>query len=66
MVPMGLISTPFISFRDIEVEKIDLYSDAWGFNSEFGDVIQLLEMAEIVPGKKLINNLKEEIKKRAY
>ena len=66
MMPMGLTSTPFISFRDIEVEETDLYSDAWGFNSEFGDVIQLLEMAEIVPGKKLINNLKEEIKKRAY
>jgi len=64
MMPMGLISTPFISFRDIEVEEVDLYGDAWGFNSEFGDVIRLLEMAEIVPGKKLTNKLIEEIKKR--
>jgi hypothetical protein len=65
MVPMGLISTPFISFHDIEVDEIDLYGDAWGFNSEFGDVIQLLEMVRIVPEKRLTDRLIEKIKKQA-
>ncbi len=30
---MGLNSTPFISYRDIKTENIDLFEDAWGLNS---------------------------------
>lgn len=65
MVPMGLISTPFISFQDIEVEEIDLYSDAWGFNSEFGEVINLLEKVEFAPDKTLTDRLLKKIRKHS-
>ena len=30
MKPMELISTQFITFREIKVEEIDLIEDAWG------------------------------------
>jgi hypothetical protein len=62
MKPMGLNSTPFISYRDINVEGIDLIEDAWGFNSEFHDVISLLSQLNIVPERKLIKKLIEKIR----
>jgi len=64
MKPMVLNSTPFISYRDIKVEGIDLIEDAWGFNSEFCDVISLLRQLKVEPEKKLINNLIEKIRYR--
>jgi hypothetical protein len=63
MKPMGLNSTPFITYRDIKVENIDLYEDAWGINSEFCDVIQFLRQAKAVPGKRLTKRLIEKIRK---
>jgi hypothetical protein len=65
MAPMGLIFTRFISFKEIATEDIDLYEDAWGLNSEFTDVIQFLEKADIVPDKKLTNRMMVEIRKRS-
>jgi hypothetical protein len=62
--PMGLISTPFVSYRDIKVKHLDLFEDAWGINSEFCDVIDLLNLVKPVPGrrltKRLINKLRKE------
>ena len=63
MKPMGLTSTPFISYHDIKVEDIDLIEDAWGLNSEFCDVIDLLGQIKTVPGKRLTNRLIEKIRK---
>ena len=61
---MGLNSTPFISYCDIKVENIDLIEDAWGLNSEFCDVIDLLGQLKSVPGKSLTTDLIKKIRKQ--
>jgi len=61
MKPMGLTSTPFISYHNIRVKDEDLFEDAWGFNSEFYDVIKLLQRIKTVPGKRLTKRLIEKI-----
>jgi hypothetical protein len=63
MRPMGLNSTPFISYHDIKVENIDLFEDAWGLNSEFSDVIYLLRQVQPAAGKKLTKRLIEKIRR---
>jgi hypothetical protein len=63
MKPMGLNSTQFITFRDIKVEDIDLLEDAWGINSEFGDVIALLRQVNPVPERCLTTSLIKKIRK---
>jgi hypothetical protein len=63
MKPMGLTCTPFITYRDIKVEDIDLFEDAWGFNSEFCDVIGVLRRVKSAPGKRLTKKLINKIKK---
>ena len=64
MKPMVLTSTPFIKYHEIKVEDIDLIEDAWGFNSEFYDVIDLLRQIKAVPGKSLTTNLILKIRKK--
>lgn len=61
---MGLNSTPFISYHRIKVNDIDLFEDAWGLNSEFCDVIDLIRQLKIVPGKRLTKSLIETIRKQ--
>jgi hypothetical protein len=63
MKPMGLISTPFISYHDIKVNDVDLLEDAWGISSEFCDVINLLHQVKAVPGKRLTKRLIQKIRK---
>jgi hypothetical protein len=63
MKPMELISTQFITFREIKVEEIDLIEDAWGINSEFCDVIDLLREIEPIPERCLTTNLIKKIRK---
>jgi len=55
MKPMGLISTPFITFRDIKVKDIDLLEDAMGLNTEFNDVITVLRFIKNCSGEKVDN-----------
>lgn len=64
MKPMDLISTPLITFSEIEVENIDLIEDAWGLNSEFYDVIDMLHMVKAVPGRCLTRNLMKKLRKK--
>ena len=64
MKPMGLISTQFITFREIKVKDIDLIEDAWGLNSEFSDVIDLLRLVNPVPERCLTTNLINKIRKK--
>jgi hypothetical protein len=64
MKPMGLTSTPFISYHNINVKDLDLFEDAWGLNSEFSDVINLLRKIKVVPGRKLTKRLVEKIRKQ--
>jgi hypothetical protein len=63
MKPMGLNSTPFISYHEIDVVEIDLLEDAWGLNSEFCDVIMVLDNLKIVAPKPLTNKLMEKVRK---
>ena len=62
-VPMGLISTQFVSYHKIKVNKVDLFEDAWGINSEFRDVIEFLDQLKPVPGRRMTKNLIEKIRK---
>ncbi len=55
-MPMGLNSTPFISYHDIRTEDIDLIEDAWGFKTEFYDVIDILGEVKPVPEKEFDQN----------
>lgn len=62
MKPMGLISTHFLLYQEILVDDIDIYEDAWGFETEFHDVISILKQARPVAGKKLTNRLIKRIR----
>jgi hypothetical protein len=61
---MELNSTPFISYHNIKVKDVDLFEDAWGLNSEFCDVIDLLRQIKAVPGRRLTIRLIEKIRKQ--
>ena len=63
MKPMVLISTQFITLQEINVEEVDLIEDAWGLNSEFSDVIDLLREINPVPERCLTTNLIKKIRK---
>lgn len=54
---MDLNSTPFISYSEINVEATDIYEDAWGFSSEFRDVISLLGEIDTSPGDLMADRL---------
>lgn len=60
---MGIISTQFITYSDIKIQNIDLIEDAWGLNSEFCDVIELLRHIKVEPEKKLTKKLIDKIRK---
>jgi len=64
MKPMGLNSTPLLSYHFIRTENIDLIEDAFGLNSEFSDVISLLGLVKTVPGKRLTRTLIEKVRKK--
>jgi hypothetical protein len=64
MKPMVIISTQFITLQDIKVEEIDLIEDAWGLDSEFSDVIDLLREIDPVPERCLTTNLIKKIRKK--
>jgi hypothetical protein len=59
--PMGLTSTPFLSYHEINLKETDLLEDAWGFNSDYSDVIQFLGEFDPEPGNQLISRLIELI-----
>lgn len=61
-MPMGLISTQFISYHQIKVDNTDLYEDAWGLSSEFSDVIELLDEVKPLPEKRLTKQMIEKIR----
>ena len=63
MVPMGLNSTRFVSYHDIKVKDTDLIEDAWGLNSQFSDVIDLLRCVKAVPERDLTEKLIDKIRK---
>ena len=64
MKPMVYNSTPFISYHDINLKDIDLVEDAYGFNSEFYDVICALGLIKSIPDKSLTRTLIDKIRKQ--
>jgi hypothetical protein len=60
--PMGLTSTPFLSYHEINTKETDLLEDAWGLYSDFGDVIRLLEEYKLTPEEHLISSLIEHFR----
>jgi hypothetical protein len=60
--PMGINSTPFISYCDIDVRKTDLLENAWAFDSVDRDVIRFLGQYKPEPDEKLISSLIELIR----
>jgi len=64
MKPMGLNSTPFITYQDIIVDGIDLYEDAFGICPEFSNLFDMLRQVNIVPDKRLTCQLIEKIRKQ--
>jgi hypothetical protein len=61
MRPMGLTSTPFIKYHELNLTETDLIGDAWGFSSVYGDVFFLLGEIKPEPGDELISQLIEHI-----
>lgn len=62
-MPMGLNYTRFLTFHEIKTDKIDLYEDAYGFNPEFVDVIEMLKMLRPRPGKATTERMKAKIRR---
>ncbi len=61
-MPMGIISTPFISYREIDVRKTDLIDNAWDFDSVYSDVIRFLGQYKPEPEEKLISSMIEHFR----
>lgn len=60
---MDLNSTPFLSYHEIKTDGIDLFEDAFGFNSGFNDVIKLLRLVKPAPQKRLTRRLIGKIRR---
>ena len=60
---MDFISTRFISYHEIKVEKIDLYEDAFGLYPEINDMIDLPPGSEFFPAPGLVEKLLRKIRK---
>jgi hypothetical protein len=56
-MPMELTSTPLITYREINVTSTDLYDDAWGFKTEFPDVLCFLGEIDTDPVDHLTDHL---------
>jgi len=61
---MGLNSTRFVSYHEIKTENCDLIEDAFGLNSQFFDVIELLLIVNPVPDDDLTEKLIRKIRKQ--
>jgi hypothetical protein len=61
---MGKKSTPFLSYRDINTCNTDLFEDAFGLYPRYRDVIDLLNLVKIKPGKRLIARVMDHIREK--
>ena len=50
-------SVRVLRYCEIDVGSIDLIDDAWGFRSQFADVIRLLDMINTTPPDSLLKRL---------
>jgi hypothetical protein len=63
-MPMDITSTPFITYREINVDDTDVFEDAWGLKSEFSDVYSYLGKTDTGPDDCLVERLLQNILKR--
>jgi hypothetical protein len=63
MMPMDLKSTPFLSYREIKTDKIDLHEDAFGLYQQFSDVIGVLNLLKPIPGNRLTRRVIARVRK---
>ena len=61
---MDKTSTPFIAYREINVDDTDVFEDAWGFKSEFSDVYSFLGKPDKGPDDCLVDRIMQNILKR--
>ena len=66
---MELVFTPpILSHDEIRVDDTDIFDDAWGFKSEFGDVLSFLGELDYAPAdsmsEKLINLAGEKYRQK--
>ncbi|MBP8958819.1 MAG: hypothetical protein KBG40_00135 [Bacteroidales bacterium] len=61
---MNLISTKLISYFNINPDETDIYDDAWGFSSEFADVLNFLGTIDDEPPSATTEKLLEIINKK--
>lgn len=61
---MDLNSTPFLSYRQIKTDNVDLIEDAFGIDCQFSDVIGILNQVKPVLGKRLTSRLIRNIRKQ--
>ena len=47
MKPVIDAYTPFIYYADVDVREVDLYDDAWGFMTQFPDVMREIGRAHV-------------------
>ncbi len=64
VLPVNLTSTQLISFRNINTDEVDIYDDAWGFASEFTDVLDFLGTIDAEPPSAATEKLLELISKK--
>jgi hypothetical protein len=62
---MDLNSTPLIKYHEIRVDETDIYDDAWGFNSNFSDVLNFLGKIDDTPACEMSQRLIEMISSRS-
>ncbi len=63
-MPMGLTSTHYVAYRDINVKDADLIEDAFGFERDFNDVMILLRKFRAEPEAIITRKLIDKVKAR--
>ena len=61
---MDLTSTPFVKYQEIKVDSTDIYDDAWGFSTDFSDVLNFLGKIDNTPAGDMSERLIEIISSR--
>ncbi|HNW56356.1 MAG TPA: hypothetical protein PLR88_06125 [Bacteroidales bacterium] len=61
---MGLTSTHFVTYRDINVKNLDLFEEAWGINNDFHDVTNILRQIKVTPSGRLTKKMIEKVRKQ--
>lgn len=57
MKPVIETFLPFLSYQELSVSEIDVYDDAWGFNSQFSEVFRKLSLASPEPSESVLESL---------